>query len=306
MRVMSLSSVLWVCVFLYIQNSEAAIRGFLPKNTDVEKTERAQEIFDSTHRLTDKMRRFIRLTASLFVSFLSFCGFLTLNPSWISPLTPSLDPQMAPQQWTNLPCPASNKCDIFGRGNTKKSWALRFATVARLTTVTNICQIQSSKRMNLLSWTANDWSRTCDPSGPSPCPGAPDRRFLKTGTTRGENLSSSSPSLSYHAFWKKDNKHRQRYNHALPRPQKERGMARHREASALRMFDTLGLKQRTDILIWHQGLSMYPSSLRFMLQQCREGVVAAFKVERGCLVWLRMYGSPFLPTWWEKEDCNSL
>ena len=73
--------------------------------------------------------------------------------------------------------------------------------------------------------------------------------FLKTGTTRGENLSSSSPSLSYHAFWKKDNKHRQRYNHALPRPQTERGMARHREESALRMFDTLGLKQRADILI---------------------------------------------------------
>lgn len=42
---MSLSSVwgVWMCVFLYIQNSEAAIRGFLPKNTDVEKTERAQE-----------------------------------------------------------------------------------------------------------------------------------------------------------------------------------------------------------------------------------------------------------------------
>lgn len=37
-----------MCVFLYIQKSEAAIRGFLPKNTDVEKTERAQEIFDST------------------------------------------------------------------------------------------------------------------------------------------------------------------------------------------------------------------------------------------------------------------
>lgn len=35
-----------MCVFLYIQKSEAAIRGFLPKNTDVEKTERAQEIFD--------------------------------------------------------------------------------------------------------------------------------------------------------------------------------------------------------------------------------------------------------------------
>lgn len=56
---MCLSSVLWVwmCAFLYIQISEAAIRGFLPKNTDVEKTERAQEIFDST--LTDKMRKFI-------------------------------------------------------------------------------------------------------------------------------------------------------------------------------------------------------------------------------------------------------
>lgn len=59
----------------------------------------------------------------------------------------------------------------------------------------------------------------------SPCLGGGGHltRRLKTGTTRGENLSSSSPSLSYHAFWKKDNKHRQRYNHALTDPRKRDG-----------------------------------------------------------------------------------
>lgn len=82
---MYLSSVLWVwmCVFLYIQNSEAAIRGFLPKNTDVEKTERAQEIFDSTHRLTDRTRKFmfnsLSLCSSHFILWVSFD-----SESWIS------------------------------------------------------------------------------------------------------------------------------------------------------------------------------------------------------------------------------
>lgn len=59
---MSLSSVwgVWMCVCVYIQKSEAAIRGFLPKNTDVEKTERAQE---NLWFNTDETR-FIRLTAS--------------------------------------------------------------------------------------------------------------------------------------------------------------------------------------------------------------------------------------------------
>lgn len=49
LRVMSVLSFcvvsvwMWMCVFVYLQSREAAIRGFLPKNTDVEKTERAQE-----------------------------------------------------------------------------------------------------------------------------------------------------------------------------------------------------------------------------------------------------------------------
>jgi len=61
-------------VFLYIQNSEAAIRGFLPKNTNVEKTERVQEIFNSTNQLTDKNEEIYRST-SLGAFQSSFAGF---------------------------------------------------------------------------------------------------------------------------------------------------------------------------------------------------------------------------------------
>lgn len=50
---------------------------------------------------------------------------------------------------------------------------------------------------------------------PSPRPDV-----FKTGTTRGENLSSSSPSLSCVFLRKQDNKHQQRYNHALTDPRK--------------------------------------------------------------------------------------
>lgn len=64
-----------MCAFLYIQNSEAAIRGFLPKNPHRcrKKTERAQEIFESTHRLIDKMTKIHQLN-SLSLLFSSLCG----------------------------------------------------------------------------------------------------------------------------------------------------------------------------------------------------------------------------------------
>lgn len=149
------------------------------------------------------------------------------------------DPQMAPQlcriQRINLPL---RMCDIFGRSNTKKKKKKKlgasFCYSGSLINSTDILQIQSK---HLLSWMANGCLRKSDPSRLSPCRGARQTIRFKTGTTREENHHYHHHC---HAFCKKDNKHRQRYNHALtdPRKRKER-LAR--EESALRAFDTLGL-----------------------------------------------------------------
>lgn len=178
---MSLSSVSWVwmCVFLYIQNSEAAIRGFLPKNTDVEKTERAQEIFDSTHWQNEEIYLLNSLSLC-FVPFI-FVGFWTLNRSSntaaMRPATHRWRHNSGESKGQMLPCAASNKCDIFGRGNTK-SLALRFCYSGSFTDSTNSLLDSVKQLVDLLSWTANDWSRKCDPPRPLHLT---DGTFLKQG-----------------------------------------------------------------------------------------------------------------------------
>lgn len=53
--------------------------------------------------------------------------------------------------------------------------------------------------------------------------GAPDRRCFKTRTTRGENLSSSSPSLSYiMLFWKQGQQTSTTIQPCTHRPERER------------------------------------------------------------------------------------
>lgn len=138
---------------------------------------------------------------------------------------------------------------------------------------TNICQTQVQQLMNLLSWTANDRSTNCDPSPPFISSGrAPDRRcVLKQGQQEERYYLHHHHCHIMLFLEKKDNKHRQRYNHALTDPRKRGGGWLAREESALRMFDTLGLSREQTFLIWHQGLSVYPYPPRIMLQQCREG-----------------------------------
>lgn len=118
-----------------------------------------------------------------------------------------------------------NKCDIFGRGNTK-SLALRFFFC-----YSGLVHRRQDKT-SAMNPRCHGRSRESDPSRFLRLfqrVRDPDRRFLKTGTTRGENLSSSSSSSSFititviSCFFgkiKKDNKHPQRYNHALTDPRK--------------------------------------------------------------------------------------
>lgn len=138
---MSLSSVWGVCecVCVYIQKSEAAIRGFLPKNTDVEKTERAQE--NLWFNTDETIYPFDSRSLSSFTS------------RWR-------------QSSEGQTCAASNKCDIFGRGKTKKVWRYKDPSD---------------------SWTANDWSGRLGLSRPP---------LRLTDVSKQQDLSSSSPSLS--------------------------------------------------------------------------------------------------------------
>lgn len=128
---MFLTSVLWVwmCAFLYIQNSEAAIRGFLPKKnpTDVRKKQNVHKrsLNQHTDSLT-KWQKFIRFNSLSLSLFISLCGKHSLRAATCTPAH-RWHHNSGESKRTSLPCAASNKCDIFGRGDTE-SLALRFAT----------------------------------------------------------------------------------------------------------------------------------------------------------------------------------
>lgn len=221
---MCLSSVLWVCAFLYIQNSEAAIRGFLTKKHRCRKNRTCtRDLWFNTPTHWQNEEIYLLNSPSL-----CFVPVISVGVFWISILTlPRLQGAQQPADGATTMenpkgqiCAPSNKCDIFGKSNTKEVWRSVFATVARLSTAQTSVRfspchgrqmIGQQSVIHLAPFTLS-WGG-----------GGHLTRRLKTGTTRGENLSSSSPSLSYHAFWKKDNKHRQRYNHALTDPRKRDG-----------------------------------------------------------------------------------
>ena len=196
-----------MCAFLYIQNSEAAIRGFLPKNTDVEKTERAQEIFDSTHRLTDKNEEIYLLNSlslSLCFVFVGFCLKISLDASHGAP---NIQKDKSVLQVTN----------VTSLGERKRVWR----------SVTFFCYSGSLYRQNRSVRF-------------SPCRGRqmigqdPSRPFADktiSGTARGENLS-------YHhhchimLFWKKrtTNIDNDTTMHS-PTPERERWLAKEESCS---------------------------------------------------------------------------
>lgn len=91
-----------------------------------------RSLIQHTDSLTKWGNLSVKQPLSLFRSF-HFVGFwLSFSSNAAATRTGHHNRRLSNR--TNLPCAASYKCDIFGRGNTKKSLALRFAIVARLAT----------------------------------------------------------------------------------------------------------------------------------------------------------------------------
>lgn len=135
---MCLSSVLWVCAFLYIQNSEAAIRGFLTKKHRCRKNRTCtRDLWFNTPTHWQNEEIYLLNSPSL-----CFVPVISVGVFWISILTlPRLQGAQQPADGATTMenpkgqiCAPSNKCDIFGKSNTKEVWRSVFATVAHLST----------------------------------------------------------------------------------------------------------------------------------------------------------------------------
>lgn len=219
---MSLSSVSWVFVILYIQYKWGSNPRVLTKKHRCRKNRTCtRDLWFNTNSLTKKWGNFYPLNGlSLFVSVdLGFSGH--------KPAAEDV-------------CCKQRTWDLWEKENKtkQKSLALRFCYSGSFIDSANIRQI-------------HEWRSCCrgrQTIGRVRSLRLDGRHGSKTGTTRGEDSSSSSssPSLSYHAFWKKKNG-QQTLTTIQPCthwPRKEREMAGQRR---VRLSDTLGLSREQTI-----------------------------------------------------------